>query len=123
MKDVEEDQAREDRISMEIIVDSYGSEEQALGWYTYLYSRLDFPFRAQCVQERDVSPLRHGEEVVVMRMAPEDDCMSDMTVIIRWCEREMGVPLAQLEAVGADYQTKEAIGDWHYWIARGYRLV
>ncbi len=28
--------AREERITMEIIVDAYGSEEQAMGWYCYL---------------------------------------------------------------------------------------
>jgi len=39
--------AREDRIHMEIIVDAYGPEEQAMGWYYYLEDKLDFPFRAR----------------------------------------------------------------------------
>ena len=30
------DEAREERIHMEIIVDAYGPEEQAMGWYNYL---------------------------------------------------------------------------------------
>jgi hypothetical protein len=28
---------------MEIIVDAYGGEEQALGWYYYLDDRFSFP--------------------------------------------------------------------------------
>lgn len=32
----------------------------------------------------------------------------------------MGFPLAQLEAMAADEETLEAIGDWHYWVERGY---
>jgi hypothetical protein len=44
--------AREDRILMEIIVDAYGPEEQAMGWYYYLEDTLSFPFRATCIAER-----------------------------------------------------------------------
>ena len=33
-----------------------------------------------------------------------------------------GVPLAQLEGVGVDEETAEAIADWHYWDAQGYQL-
>ncbi len=32
--------AREERIAMEIIVDAYGPEEQAMGWYSYLDEEL-----------------------------------------------------------------------------------
>jgi hypothetical protein len=32
MPEVPEDPEREDRIQMEIIVDAYGPEEQAMGW-------------------------------------------------------------------------------------------
>lgn len=31
---------REERIGMEIIVDAYGPEEQAMGWYYYLEEKL-----------------------------------------------------------------------------------
>jgi hypothetical protein len=55
-------------------------------------------------------------------MAPEDACASDMLVLIRWQGRNLAVPLSQLSAVGADEATVEAIGDWHYWVAQGYRF-
>jgi hypothetical protein len=35
MKRPPRDQEREQRITMEIIVDAYGPEEQAMGWYYY----------------------------------------------------------------------------------------
>src|SRR5262245_2429055 len=63
--------AREERILMEIIVDAYGPEEQAMGWYYYLEDKLDFPFRAKCMAERVISPLREGDKVEVTGMAPE----------------------------------------------------
>lgn len=45
---------------MEIIVDAYGPEEQALGWYYYLEGTLQFPFTAHCIARRAISPLiRH----------------------------------------------------------------
>jgi hypothetical protein len=55
-------------------------------------------------------------------MATEDACEHDMLVQIRWQGRKMAVPLSQLEAIDADESTDEVIGDWHYWVARGYLL-
>ena len=54
------DEAREDRIDMEIVVDAYNSEERAMGWYYYLEDQLNFPFLARCVEEREVSPASGG---------------------------------------------------------------
>ena len=52
-------------------------------------------------------------------MAAEQVCEHDMLVQIRWQGREMAVPLSQLAAIDPDESTKEAIGDWHYWVAQG----
>ena len=40
MARVEKDDAREERIDMEVVVDAYGEEERAMGWYTYLGDKL-----------------------------------------------------------------------------------
>jgi hypothetical protein len=114
------DPTREDRIHDEAIVDAYGPEEQALSWYYYLENKLRFPFQAQCLAAKVVSPLRKGEIVEVRRLAPEDVCASDMLVLIRWQGRNLAVPLSQLAAIDAGESTTQAIGDWHYWVAQGY---
>ena len=119
---IPEDNEREHRIQMEAIVDAYGPEEQAMGWYYYLEDRIQFPFQARCQAERSISPLRVGETVKVTAMADEADCLSEMIVLIEWQDRTFGVPLAQLEAIGVDDDSSEAIADWHYWSGRGYRL-
>lgn len=116
------DRFREDRINNEAIVDAYGPEEQALGWYYYLEGKLQFPFPARCIASKMVSPLRKGETVEVRGMAPEDACSSDMLVLVRWQRRKMAVPLSQLVAIDADESTLAAIADWHYWLAQGYRF-
>ena len=77
------DEEREERISMQIIVDSYGSEEQAMGWYNYLSDTLQYPFSARCVARRAISPLELGDEVEVVGMAPEEECQHDMFVLIQ----------------------------------------
>jgi hypothetical protein len=123
MKEIERDEDRERRIEDEAIVDAYGAEEQALGWYYYLDDKITFPFSAHCIEARRISPLKKGEKVSVIEMAPEDDCMHEMFVVIEWQSRNCGVPLAQLEPVIADELTKEAIADWHYWVKRGYQLA
>lgn len=112
---------REDRIHNEAIVDA-GPDEQAMSWYYYLEGKIRFPLRARCVAAKDVSPLRKGESVDVLRMAGEDACEHDMLVQIRWQGRKMAVPLSQLDPIDPDELTEEAIGDWHYWVSQGYCL-
>ena len=113
---------REDRIKKEAIVDAYGTEEQALGWYYYLENKIRFPFLATCIVAKVVSPLRKGETVEVRRLAPEDACSRDMLVLITWHSRNVAIPLSQLTPLDADESTVAAIGDWHYWVAQGYRF-
>jgi len=120
VKKTKKDPIREDRIHNQAIVDAYGPEERAMGWYYYLDDKIRFPFQAKCAAPKVVSPLRQGDTVEVWRMAPEDACSADMLVLIRWQGRTMAVPLSQLAAVDADESTAEAIGDWHYWVAQGY---
>ena len=120
MKKTKKDRIREERIENEAIVDAYGPEEQALGWYYYLENKIRFPFRARCTVTKAVSPLRKGETVEVRRLAPEDSCSSDMLVLIRWEGRNLAIPLSQLTPLDADESSAEAIGDWHYWVAQGY---
>jgi hypothetical protein len=79
--------ARERRIYDEIIVDAYGPEEQAMGWYYYLERTLGFPFPARCRTARAISPLRVSEAVTVTGMAPEEECEREMYVTIRWQDR------------------------------------
>lgn len=107
---------------MEIIVDCYGPEEQAMGWYYYLEGKLKFPFHAKCIAERVISPLREGDKVEVIEMAPEGDCQHEMFVAIRWENRTLGVPLSQLKGIAVDKDTKQAIEDWHYWVQQGYEF-
>jgi Calcium binding len=87
-----------------------------------LRDRLRFPFVARCTAERAISPLRVGDEVEVVGMAPEEECEHEMFVLIRWERRSFAVPLAQLEGVAVDDQTHQTIEDWQYWVAQGYEL-
>ncbi len=48
----------------EVVVDCYGPEEQAMGWYYYLQEKLQFPFLSHCIADRAISPLRKGDERV-----------------------------------------------------------
>lgn len=117
------DEAREERITMEIVVDAYGPEERALGWYYYLEGQLQFPFLTRCIVERASSPLDVGDRVEVVGMASEDECEHEMFVMIPWKQRTLAVPLSQLEAADhVDDETRQALEDWHYWVACGYEF-
>jgi len=120
MSKVARDEVRENRITDEAIVDAYGPEEQAMGWYYYLDDKISTPFKARCIEKRPISPLQIGEEVEVTGMAPESECEREMFVMIQWQNRELGVPLAQIAVVDADEATQEAVEDWHYWVNQGY---
>jgi hypothetical protein len=121
MRKPRNDPVREDRIHEEAIVDA-GPEEQAYG-LVLLYGEQDqLSFQSQMRGLEITSPLAKGDVVEVLRMAPEDACMNDMLVLVRWQGRKLAVPLSQLTAVAPDEATEEAIGDWQHWVAYGYQL-
>ena len=114
------DESREERIHMEAVVDAYGPEERAMGWYYYLDDKISFPFSAECVAVDKRNPLELKERVTVVRMAGEDSCGHDMYVDVSWRDKVLAVPLAQLNPLDADEDSYEAVDDWHYWVKRGY---
>jgi len=116
------DDEREERITMEIVVDCYNEHEAWSGWWCYVEGKLSCPFVAECIHERRGSPLKIGERVTVTGMLDDDeaaDSLGEMQVEIEWQGCTLGVPLAQLRGVGVNNETAEAIADWHYWIAQG----
>jgi Calcium binding len=118
---MDKDPDREERITMEIIVDCYDASEQAMGWYYYLEDTMKFPFAAICVEKRGRSPIKAGQEVQVIGMADPDDCEHEMFVQIIWDgDDTLDIPLSQLQAPAANNKTKEALEDWHYWVDQGY---
>jgi hypothetical protein len=120
MARVKLDPVREHRILMEVVVDAYDEVERALGWYYYLEDHLEFPFAAECIARRAISPLRPKDKVEVTGMAPDEECEHEMFVMIRWEKDGLAVPLSQLKPIDADDPTQQAVGDWHYWVKMGY---
>jgi len=117
-----QDKKREQRIQQEIVVDAHNAEEQAMGWYYYLEDQLGFPFRAKCIAPRAISPLRKGQEVEVVGLAPAEECEQEMFITVTWEDRSLAVPLAQLKTTQADKTTRQAVEDWHYWVDQGYQF-
>jgi hypothetical protein len=110
----------EERIANEIVVDCYNEQEAWTGWYCYLENKLAFPFEAECIKNRKMSPLKPGERVTVVGMLDDEaDDLGEMMVEVEWRDRTMGVPLAQVKGFRMDEETAEAIADWHYWVAQG----
>jgi len=109
---------RDERIERRIVVDAYSPQEQATGWYAYLDDVLAFPFEACCIEKREVSPLQEGETVTVVGLPRMEPSPNRQLVTVVWLDRELGVPLSQLEPVEASDDTAQAIADWHYWIDR-----
>ena len=83
----ERDEERDERIEMEIIVDTYSLEEQVMGWHAYLDDTLDSLLEARCRTEREESPLKQGETVRVVGMPSTDPTLRQQFVTI---ERKKG---------------------------------
>lgn len=111
-KKLMQDKDRGDRITREIIVDAYGAEEQAMGWYYYLEEQLLFPFATTCNTRRSISPLHVKDEIDVTGMAPEEECLHESFVTISWEKDVLAVPLFQLTPINAiSTPTKEVAED------------
>jgi hypothetical protein len=115
-----EDPVREDRMLFEIVVDAYNETERAMSWYYYLQDQLEMPFSATCRGTRSTSPLNVGQKVEVLAMASEDDCMSEVHVLVKIGRSKLAVPLDQLQCTSTNDPTCQGVADWHYWRARGY---
>jgi hypothetical protein len=118
---IPEDAERENRIMYGAVVDCYNEEERAMGWYYYLEDQLSFPFEARCIVRRAISPLAVDETVRVLRLAGEEECLSEVMVEIEHGADALAVPLMQLSCLSRDEDTLRGVEDWHYWVARGYR--
>jgi hypothetical protein len=119
-KSPKRNERRENRIAMEIECDAYDAYERRIGWYCYLESKLQFPFRATCILKRAISPLHVGERVEVIGMPGEDECLGEMFITIRRQDEELAVPLSQLKPMrSASARTRQAIEDWQYWVEMG----
>ncbi|MEA5568837.1 calcium-binding protein [Anabaena sp. UHCC 0399] len=126
MASVERDETRENRIEQEIIVDAEDKEDRAMGWYYYLDDTLDFPFMGKWKKKSRKTSTIEEKPVEVLGMAPEDDCLKDMYVEVAYIggkeDDVHSAKLSDIEAVDADGDTQEAIADWMYWLARGYKF-
>jgi hypothetical protein len=107
---------------MEVVVDAYDEYEQAMGWYYYVADGLEFPFQAQCMAKKSMSPLKVNDVVTVVGVADAEDCESQIFVTIEYNEDQLAVPLAQLEIIDDKPDSKTIIEDGHYWIGRGYEF-
>jgi hypothetical protein len=119
---VKNDIERENRIAMEIIVDSYDSMERMIGWVCSIEDVLNNNVRCRCRKTRSMSPLEIGEVVDVLEIASEDDCKGEMFVFVQWNNRKLAVPLEQLEPIEGDPKAIEIIEDWLYWCEMGYEF-
>jgi len=113
---------RKRRIRDEILVDTYDEVEEFSAWHTYLTDSLSVPFEAVCIEKLTRTPLDLNEKVSVTGMADIDDCYGGMCVMIKWMGREFAIPLEQLDAIRADEETSQAIGDWKFWVKSGYSV-
>jgi len=126
MPSVEFDENREHRIKTEIIVDAEDKEDRAMGWYYYLDDSLNVPFMATLKKKSRKTSTIEEKKVEVLGMAPDDECLKDMYVEVvdpnGQDEDVFSAKLSDLVVIDTDSETKDAIADWHYWLARGYKL-
>ena len=65
-------------------------------------------------------PLKVGQELQVLGLASEDDCMAQILVTVKAGRSKVAVPLDQIDCMSKNEDTCQGVADWHYWRARGY---
>ena len=107
---------------MEIVVDAYDEDERAMGWYNYLEDKLDVPFRPGASRSgrsrRWRWATRSRWSACRRRTSASGRCSSRSA----GARAKLAVPLSQLEVIEADDETRQAVEDWHYWVAMGYEF-
>jgi hypothetical protein len=67
-------------------------------------------------------PLKISQTLTVVAIADEDECLREMFVEIEYEDDTLSVPLSQIAVISENSDTRQAVEDWHYWIAKGYRF-
>jgi Calcium binding len=106
------DEIREQRITMEAVVDAYGSSERAMSCHYYLDGKMKVPFKARCRLARPVSVLKVKEEVEILGMAPEEECESEMFVWVGRAGERIAVLWRNCYPCRKIKRPQEAVGDW-----------
>lgn len=126
MPSVEPDKIREQRIKTEILADAEEKEDRAMAWYDYLDDTLNFPFMGKWTKKGRKSSSPQEKQVEVLGMAPDDECEKDMFVEVVYPDGKdedvFTARLSEIEVIDTDDETKEALADWQYWLARGYKF-
>jgi hypothetical protein len=108
------DQAREDRIDDEIVVDCYDDYEVAAGWCAYLEDHLPFPFQATYHPENE-----KPRQVTVLALEYDEDELEEVGLVfvveIEDDGEEMLVPLEDITPPASLPKAAQAIEDWRYW--------
>ncbi|MEM6822733.1 MAG: calcium-binding protein [Verrucomicrobiota bacterium] len=110
-------QAFENIITYDVIVDCYNETEQAMGWYYYLQDHLLFPFEACIIDDPDL-PFS-GAKVTVIALASEEACSNGIYIIAK--NKSDCKMILQLEHIRSDELEKDTpnpISLWKYWIAQ-----
>jgi len=80
-----------------------------MGWYYYHEDKMRFPFICNVHQGETNLTLKKGEIIEVVGVAPEEDCENEMFTEIKWKGAHPRCSLSQLEGIGVDEETREAL--------------
>jgi ribosomal protein S18 acetylase RimI-like enzyme len=78
-------------------------------WYHYLAHNLPFPFKARYVGQAAISSLKSGDEIEVVKLASEKDCLYEILAEARWCGQTLTVPLWQMRPVEPNDGIEDAL--------------
>ncbi len=126
--EVERDEAREERIEKEILIDAHSRKERAKGWHLYIEDEMEAcesPLKTRCHAVSQNSPLKEGDEVKIVNLASLEKCHAANTILVKVAleGNKVVVPLSQLMPLDdVDEAMQQAIADWHYFVGRGYRF-
>lgn len=112
------EEAREQRIDNEAIVDCHEPHEAHSGWFYYMDGRLNLPCTVRCIETARGCPLKVGDEASMTELLLEDR-PTPFEAIIQWKGDEISVPLAILEVIDGPEEGREAVADWRYWVSMG----
>ncbi len=110
------DEKREHRILYDVIVDAYGDEEQAMGWYYYFADNLKFPIKAKVDM-----PLPGGKselkEVNIVEVDPKSEEGQAIRLGVTEDKRERVQYISPEHIVSMKTRkgNLEILNDWLYW--------
>jgi hypothetical protein len=110
------DEARENRILDEVIVDTYDEGEELMSWYYYFADNMEFPFQATArLALRGGKSEEKKVQIVEVDKRSEEERPIKLGIVESGSQRVQFISPEDIVSAKTSEENLQILNDWLYW--------